>query len=82
MRLRFGTRTFRKIAPTQKTAALGLPLLAVLYQGDARLGLIALPLLIYHPLQLFVAGSATSAWRTFNGAAPPPDPTVPENVAR
>jgi solute carrier family 10 (sodium/bile acid cotransporter), member 7 len=75
-------RTAAVIGSTQKTAALGLPLLAVLYQGDARLGLIALPLLIYHPLQLFVAGSATSAWRRFNGAAPPPDPTVPENVAR
>lgn len=75
-------RTSAVISSTQKTAALGLPLLAILYRDDARLGLLALPLLIYHPLQLVVAGSAVDAWRRYNCALVPPDPTTPENVAR
>jgi len=64
-------RTAAVIGSTQKTAALGLPLLAILYQGDPRVGLVALPLLIYHPLQLLVAGTATTAWRRFNAPAAP-----------
>jgi sodium/bile acid cotransporter 7 len=81
-RLSHGKRTAAVICSTQKTAALGLPLLAILYRDDASVGLVALPLLIYHPLQLVVAGSAVEAWRRFNGAPRPPDPTVPESAAR
>ena len=75
-------RTAAVIGATQKTAALGLPLLAILYREDASVGLIALPLLVYHPLQLFVAGTAVDAWRRYNGVQSPPDPTAPENAAR
>jgi sodium/bile acid cotransporter 7 len=75
-------RTAGVICSTQKTAALGLPLLAILYGKDSNVGLVALPLLVYHPLQLFVAGAAVGAWRRFNGAASPPDPTAPETVSR
>jgi sodium/bile acid cotransporter 7 len=75
-------RTAAVICSTQKTAALGLPLLAILYRDDGGVGLVALPLLIYHPLQLFVAGSAVDAWRRFNGATSTPDPTAPEKHAR
>jgi sodium/bile acid cotransporter 7 len=81
-RLSRAKRTAAVICSTQKTAALGLPLLAILYRNDASLGLVALPLLIYHPLQLVAAGSAVDAWRRFNGALRPPDPTAPESVAR
>jgi sodium/bile acid cotransporter 7 len=75
-------RTSAVICSTQKTAALGLPLLAILYREEASLGLLAMPLLIYHPLQLLVAGSAVDAWRRYNGAPIAPDPTAPESAAR
>lgn len=75
-------RTAAVICSTQKTAALGLPLLAILYRDDANVGLVAVPLLIYHPLQLVVAGAAVETWRRFNGVASPLDPTLPENRAR
>jgi len=75
-------RTAAIICSTQKTAALGLPLLAILYRDDPSIGLVALPLLIYHPLQLLVAGVAVDAWRTYNGVPIPPEPTAPERSAR
>jgi sodium/bile acid cotransporter 7 len=75
-------RTSAVICSTQKTAALGLPLLAILYREEGSLGLLALPLLIYHPLQLFVAGSAVDAWRRYNGVFLSPNPTRQENASR
>jgi sodium/bile acid cotransporter 7 len=41
----------------QKTLASGVPLAGVIFAGDPRTGLILLPLLIYHPLQLTVHGA-------------------------
>jgi sodium/bile acid cotransporter 7 len=40
----------------QKTVALGVPLIASVYQGDPNVGLYTLPILIWHPMQL-VLGS-------------------------
>ena len=40
-----------------KTVAMGLPLIKAIYEDDPRLGLYALPLLIWHPMQL-IFGSA------------------------
>ncbi len=37
---------------TQKTAAMGVPLLSVMFQGDPNLALLMLPLLTYHPMQI------------------------------
>lgn len=48
-------RTAGIICGTQKSAALGVPLLYILFTGDPRLGLVLLPLLIYHPLQIAAA---------------------------
>jgi len=39
---------------TQKTLALGLPLLRILFQGRADLAVLCTPLLLQHPLQLIV----------------------------
>jgi|GEM_PF-1794106 sodium/bile acid cotransporter 7 len=61
-------RTAAVICSTQKTAALGLPLLLVVFGGDPALGLIALPLLIYHPLQLLAASIMVPWWKRWNGA--------------
>lgn len=41
----------------QKTLASGVPMAGVIFGGDARTGLILLPLLIYHPLQLAIHGA-------------------------
>jgi solute carrier family 10 (sodium/bile acid cotransporter), member 7 len=37
-----------------KTVALGIPLIDSIYEGDPQLGLYALPLLIWHPMQLVI----------------------------
>jgi SBF-like CPA transporter family (DUF4137) len=41
---------------TQKTVAMGLPLISAIYDGNPNVGLYSLPLLCWHPLQL-VLGS-------------------------
>lgn len=46
----------------QKTLASGVPLAGVIFAGDPRTGLILLPLLIYHPLQLSVHGALAARW--------------------
>ncbi|MBC8010394.1 MAG: bile acid:sodium symporter [Burkholderiales bacterium] len=46
----------------QKTLASGVPLAGVIFAGDPRVGLILLPLLIYHPLQLSVHGALAARW--------------------
>ena len=43
------------ISSTQKTVAMGVPLLAILYQGDPTLPVLMLPLILYHSTQIFVA---------------------------
>lgn len=55
------------VAP-QKTLALGAPLLTIFFQGQDILGVALLPLVIYHPWQLFVAGVLVSRLQL---AAPP-----------
>ncbi len=52
----------------QKTLASGVPLAGVVFAGDPRTGLILLPLLIYHPLQLTLHG-ALAARRAREAAA-------------
>ena len=52
----------------QKTLASGVPLAGVVFAGDPRTGLILLPLLIYHPLQLTLHG-ALAARRARENAA-------------
>lgn len=41
---------------SEKTMALGVPLLSVALAGDPRLGLLLLPLVVFHPLQLLIDG--------------------------
>jgi sodium/bile acid cotransporter 7 len=53
----------------QKTLASGVPLAGVVFAGDPRTGLILLPLLIYHPLQLTLHG-ALAARRAREQAEP------------
>ena len=57
--LRAKQRITLTLTATQKTLALGLPLLRVVFAGRPDLGLLCTPLLIQHPLQL-VLGSLLS----------------------
>ncbi len=54
---------------SKKTIAAGIPMAQVLFGGDPRLGLILLPLLIYHPLQLFICGLLAGRWSRRASAA-------------
>lgn len=50
-------RVFALFGSTHKTLSMGVPLLTAMFEGDRRLGIYTLPLLIWHPAQL-VIGSA------------------------
>ncbi|MBA2481532.1 MAG: bile acid:sodium symporter [Planctomycetes bacterium] len=53
------------ICSTQKTAALGVPMLSIIFAGDPMLPLLTLPLLMYHFVQLLVAtavGPSLKRW--------------------
>jgi sodium/bile acid cotransporter 7 len=48
---------------TQKTIALGVPLLSILYEHHPQLAWLTLPLVCYHPLQLVVSGVLAARFR-------------------
>ena len=47
---------------SKKSIAAGVPMAQVIFSGDPRLGLILLPLLIYHPMQLLICGVLAGRW--------------------
>lgn len=47
---------------SKKSLAAGVPMAQLIFAGDARLGVILLPLLIYHPLQLVICGVLAGRW--------------------
>jgi sodium/bile acid cotransporter 7 len=47
---------------SKKTIATGVPLAQVMFGGDPLLGLILLPLLVYHPMQLLICGVLAGRW--------------------
>lgn len=51
-----GDRVVILICGSEKTLALALPMIAVLFAGDPRLALLTLPILCYHPIQLLIDG--------------------------
>jgi solute carrier family 10 (sodium/bile acid cotransporter), member 7 len=60
--LRAGDAIAAEFCAVQKTLASGVPLAGVIFAGDPRTGLILLPLLIYHPLQLALHGALAARW--------------------
>ncbi len=62
--LRFpsGDRAAAVFCGSKKTLASGVPMAQLLFAGDARLGVILLPILIYHPLQLLACGWLAGHW--------------------
>lgn len=47
---------------SKKTIASGVPMAQLIFAGDPRLGLILLPLMIYHPMQLILCGFFAGRW--------------------
>jgi solute carrier family 10 (sodium/bile acid cotransporter), member 7 len=53
---RRGDRIAALLCSTQKTIALGVPMLSILYGHHPQLAWLTLPLICYHPLQLVISG--------------------------
>eukprot|EP00469_Lotharella_globosa_P012194 CAMPEP_0167788660 /NCGR_PEP_ID=MMETSP0111_2-20121227/10172_1 /TAXON_ID=91324 /ORGANISM="Lotharella globosa, Strain CCCM811" /LENGTH=410 /DNA_ID=CAMNT_0007680579 /DNA_START=120 /DNA_END=1352 /DNA_ORIENTATION=+ len=52
---------------TQKTVALGIPLISAMYEDSDSIGILSVPLLIYHPMQLVIGSllvGKLSQWAT------------------
>lgn len=47
---------------SKKTIASGVPMAQLIFAADPRLGVILLPLMIYHPLQLVICGFLAGRW--------------------
>lgn len=47
---------------SKKTIASGVPMAQLIFAGDPRLGVILLPLMIYHPMQLVICGLLAGRW--------------------
>lgn len=47
---------------TKKSLATGVPMAHLLFDGNPSLSLILLPIMIYHPLQLFICGPLANHW--------------------
>ena len=45
---------------TQKTVAMGIPLLNTIFEDNPKLGIFVVPLLLWHPLQLLVGSLAAT----------------------
>ena len=50
-----------------KTVAMGIPLLQAMFGGNAKLGMYCLPLLVWHPAQLFIGSWAAPRARAWLG---------------
>lgn len=54
---------------SKKSIAAGVPMAQLIFAGDPRLGLILLPLMLYHPLQLVICGVLAGRWGQRLGSA-------------
>lgn len=62
-----GDRIAAMFCAPQKTIASGIPLAKALFGAHPGLGLIVLPVLLYHPLQLIVCGILAERWGKRHG---------------
>ena len=67
-RLRAAQRITLTLCGTQKTLALGLPLLKIIYAARPDLGVLCTPLLIQHPLQLLVGSLLAPRFKAYAAA--------------
>ena len=61
----------------QKTLASGVPMAKIIFGAHPGIGLILLPVLLYHPLQLLVCGALASHWGRRKPEQDPDSPGVP-----
>ncbi len=61
-RLPEADRRAAQFSAVQKSLATGVPMAALIFGRDPALGVILLPLLIYHPMQLAVQGLLAARW--------------------
>jgi solute carrier family 10 (sodium/bile acid cotransporter), member 7 len=52
---------------SKKSIAAGVPMAQLIFAGDPRLGIVLLPLMIYHPLQLVICGVLAGRWARRTG---------------
>jgi len=57
-----GDRIAAIFCGSKKSIASGIPMAQLIFAGDPRLGLILLPLMVYHPLQLVICGVLAGRW--------------------
>lgn len=57
-----GDRIAAIFCGSKKSIASGIPMAQLIFTGDPRLGLILLPLMVYHPLQLVICGVFAGRW--------------------
>ena len=74
LRLRAADRVAVLLSSTQKTLALGLPLLNLIFAGRPDLGLLCTPLLLQHPLQLIVGSVISPKLKSYIANHPDPEP--------
>ena len=58
---------------SKKTLASGVPMAHLIFGSSPSLGLILVPIMVYHPLQLVVCGSLAGRWARRNEEPVPPD---------
>lgn len=56
---------------SKKTLASGVPMAKIIFGAHPALGLILLPIMIYHPLQLVICGALAQRWGRHSASAPP-----------
>jgi sodium/bile acid cotransporter 7 len=61
----------------KKTLAMGVPLAVLIFGSRPDLSLILLPLMFYHPFQLFTNGILANHWAKKRGDQPSPSPQSP-----
>jgi len=64
-----------------KTIALGFPMIAVLFGSQPNVGLLSLPLLIYHPSQIVIGSFFIRPLKAWVERAPPPSAPSPADPA-
>ncbi len=63
LRLNHGGRIAVQLCASNKSAAIGVPLIGLLAADRADIGLLCLPVVLYHALQLVVGGVLADRWR-------------------
>jgi sodium/bile acid cotransporter 7 len=64
-------RIASQLCGSKKSLATGVPMAQLIFEGNPALGVILLPIMIYHPLQLVITAMLASRW------ARRPEPAAP-----